>query len=469
MGIINTLMGGVKKLLGNETQLAPKDTGVRTNQKLWQNMYYDKAPWLTKNIKSLNLPAIVSAELSRLVTLEVISNIYAPEKANSDTPIDKVYQREVMADIRNQVEYGLAFGGLIIKPYISGGRARVDFAHPSDFTIVRADTDGAILEVFFKDYEDVGQKRLVRIEHHKFDEQSGGYLITNQVYKSNDKGDIGDRVSGSGLDLVERWSTIRPETQLVNIKAPLFGYFKPATSNNIDAKSPYGISIFAKAAGIIELADKQLSALVREYKVKEAKQYVSDLALKGQGIAESLPHLDDDFYIMLHSDDKEGQPFFEGYSPEIHVEEYLQGLNEYKRLIEDCIGLAHGTISPPQAVTRTATEIREHKQRTYVTITENQKALEKALKGAVYALAVWLHYPNAPPEYEVVTDFDDSILGDWETEMMGMAEDVASGYIRPEIYLAKKYGVSEEKALEMMPPLTTMLGNAKVPNDGGGE
>ncbi|MGL4623680.1 MAG: hypothetical protein ACRCWD_02165 [Culicoidibacterales bacterium] len=54
-------------------------------------------------------------------------------------------------------------------------------------------------------------------------------------------------------------------------------------------------------------------------------------------------------------------------------------------------------------------------------------------------------------KYETAYKWDDSIVVDREKELASMQADVAAGLLRPEKYLAKKYGVSEEEALLLMP------------------
>ena len=48
-------------------------------------------------------------------------------------------------------------------------------------------------------------------------------------------------------------------------------------------------------------------------------------------------------------------------------------------------------------------------------------------------------------------DFDDSIIEDTQATLNDMRMDVASGILKPEYYLSKKYGVTEEEAKGMMP------------------
>jgi len=448
MGLISKIRAKVRKLMAAPiTQ--DMTTPVTGQQNLWKQMYTNKSPWLTKNIKSMNLAATLAAEISRMVTLEIKSGV-------DDGEVDAIYQREVIKGLRTHIEYGLALGGIIFKPYTSGDTVRVDIAQPSDFTILNAASDGTITEVLFKDYLKYDNSWYVRLEHHLFSEAAMSYLIRNTVHKSNESGEIKEPLSSYAH--IEPWAEILPELELQNITAPLFGYYKPAVSNNIDTKSPIGVSVYARAVDIIEMADKQLSGLLREFRVKEAKQYVSSLAVKNP--EKPLPYLEDDYYIKLNTAGGKaggGEDFFESYSPEIYVDAYLTGLNEFKKQIEDCIGLAHGTISNVELMSKTATEVMMSKQRTYILITENQKSLREALENTVYAIGVWLKYPTAPPEYAVVTEFSDSFITDQEAEMKSMFGDVEAGLIRPEMYIAKKYGVTEEEARAMMPQSEGLL------------
>jgi len=448
MGIIQNAISKVKSMIaGNKgiPEIKQTASAVINSQQLWRQMYLNQAPWTRKCVKSLNLAATIAAEISRLITLEIKSSV-------DDEAVDVIYQREIMKGLRNQIEYGLALGGLIMKPFAQNGTVRVDFAQPSDFSILSASTDGTILEIIFRDYLKWKEAWYVRQEYHKFDEAASRYLIMNEVRRSDEKGGIGNVIND--YSNIIPWADLEKELELYNVKAPLFGYFKPAVSNNVDTKSALGISIYARAADAIQRADEGLSAMLREFRVKEAKQYVSELAVKGGG---ALPYLEDDYYIKLRTDAKNGVEFFESYSPEIYVEKYLAALNEYKREIEDCIGLAHGTISDVEQVTRTATDVKMSKQRTYVLVTENQKNLVECLKGAVYAIGVWLKYPQTPPDYEVTAEFDDSVITDTEAVLKEMREDAASGLIRPEIYIAKKYGVTEEEAKKMMPESENLM------------
>ena len=107
------------------------------------------------------------------------------------------------------------------------------------------------------------------------------------------------------------------------------------------------------------------------------------------------------------------------------------------------------SLSDPNTVDKTAEEIKASKQRSYSTVSDIQKALEQL----VYAMDViaQLSNLNGGKKYEVSFDWDDSIVIDKEQELQSMQQDATAGLVRKEIYIAAKYGVSEEEALKMMP------------------
>ena len=107
------------------------------------------------------------------------------------------------------------------------------------------------------------------------------------------------------------------------------------------------------------------------------------------------------------------------------------------------------SLSDPNTVDKTAEEIKASKQRSYSTVSDIQKALEQL----VYAMDViaQLANLNGGKKYEISFDWDDSIVIDKEQELQSMQQYATAGLIRKEIYIAAKYGVSEEEALKMMP------------------
>ena len=455
MGFLARTITAVKGMFKNGQPMHTETSNLmKAKKKLWRQVYQNQSPWLKPGkVWSANLAAIASAEVARLVTLDLKARV------NGDEAVAETFIREAVWDVRNQVEYGLALGGFILKPYLCGDSVRVAFLLPLEFEIAETDTDGTVIDIFFMDYEPKHEK--LRVERHVFDRRASAYLITNEVYKNNGTIDgLGSKIPDTQAELrkVPRWADIAPGQELRGITRPLFACFKPATSNTVDIKSPHGVSLFDKALPLIRLADEHLSGIVREFRMKETRLYVSSFALdatKRRG--ERIPYLEDDLYVKFFADDKQGTTFFEVFSPEIRHESFLQVFNKYQQMVEDNIGLMHGTFSAPDAGVsdRTATAIRESKHRTYSTVSSNQMALRKCLEGALYAVATYMGKDWRGQE--LVLEFDDTLIRDPREALTDMLDDVSMGLVKPEIYLAKKYAVSKEDALKMMPQGTQLL------------
>ena len=74
---------------------------------LWNNMYQNKAYWLNGEVKSLELPAAIAAEIARLVTMERQFGINGGKRAEY---LSKQFCL-VDTNLPIYVEYGCASGG----------------------------------------------------------------------------------------------------------------------------------------------------------------------------------------------------------------------------------------------------------------------------------------------------------------------------------------------------------------------
>jgi A118 family predicted phage portal protein len=153
--------------------------------------------------------------------------------------------------------------------------------------------------------------------------------------------------------------------------------------------------------------------------------------------------------------DRNGNPFFNVYSPEIRDQSFFNGFNNILKRVEFNSNLAYGTLSDPANVDKTAEEIKASKQRSYSTVKDIQRSLDTAMVNLVSAMDTWATLDRLAPEGEIdmSISWDDSLVVDKEKDLTSMQQDVAMGVIRKEIYVAKKYGVTEEEAKKMMPSM----------------
>lgn len=428
---------------------------------LWRNMYNNSPPWIDDKTESLGLPGAIANELARLVTIEFKSNI------NNNEGLNKIYQ-ELIDVLRINTEYACAKGGLIFKPYFNGSNIEVDLIQQDNFLPISYNAIGEITAAVFLEYKIIGDKKYTRLEYHDFKE--GKYTIKNIAYvKSNliKDNSLGKRTI---LASVAEWSELQEEITLNNANRPLFSYFKIPQANAIDINSPLGVSCYAKASDLIKEADKQYSRILWEYEATETAINASESLFKLNKNGDyELPKGQKRLFRTFAWEDRSGKPLLDPYSPNIRDNSLFNGLNNILRKVEFNCGLAYGTLSEINDVSKTATEIKTSKQRSYSTVKDIQKSLEKALKGLIVSMSDLgiLYKLNTSPidiDRDVSFDWDDSLVLDKDSELESMRNDVAANILRPEIYLAKKYGVSEEEALKMMPEIEDII-KTKTPFD----
>ena len=417
------------------------------NHKLWLQMYRDESPWLSAITLSMGVPASIASELARLTTIELISEISNDEDLNED------YQ-EVIDYARTLTEYGLALGGIILKPYIDRDKLAVDYVTPDLFIPISFNSSGGIDHIVFIDEYQQDDITYRRLEEH--DLTGDKYIINNAIFKSRQDSSLGDEVA---LTEVERWATLAETAIIKNVDKPLFSYFKNPQANNLDLTSPLGVSCYSRATSLIQDADEQYSRIIWEYEGSELAIDADITALKN---ANELPAGKERLFRNLGLDQKDG--FYEVFNPDIRDESLFNGLNKILMKIEFLCGLAYGTLSDVQIVTKTAEEIKASKQRSYSTVVDIQKALQKALIDLVDAMLVlrsfYLNKPIIEPE--ISFEFDDSLIVDTQTEQIIRMQEVAAGLTKPEAYLMWRYGVSEDEAKKMLPSMNEPDG----PDDG---
>ncbi len=405
---------------------------------LWADMYENNSPWLNEEVTGLNLPAVIAAEFARLATIELQTKVSGSERAAF---IDGIYGRAAER-ARSFTETACAKGAVILKPYVKHNTVSVDYIHPEDFLPLEFDGDGKITAAAFCDRVYKNGKVFTRVEEHRLGEK---YIITNKAYMSAVSTELGKEIP---LSEVEKWRDIEPYSEILGVDKPLFAYFKMPFANTIDADSPLGVSVYARATELIRDADIQYARLLWEFESGKRALFIDESALTRDKLGRKIIP-DQRLYRMLSTED---DTLFKDWTPTIRYNEINDGLNRILRGIEFNTGLAYGTLSDAGQLDRTAEEIRASKQRSYATVTDIQRSLKQALEQLAYAIDAWCSvYELAPEgEYRISFEFDDSIIADRKAEFEEKMELVAEGIMQPWEFRAWYFGEEEECARKMI-------------------
>lgn len=409
-------------------------------------IYQGNPCWLDEedHIDTVNFAKTVCSETARLATLGIGIHVDGSARAKwLQKQIERIYYQ-----LRNWVEYGCAYGTVIMKP---NGNT-IDLYTPDQFEITHA-VDGKIDGVVFHNYKKVGKDWYTRLEYHRIEGEL--YAISNRCYVGSAPDDTKKVVD---IKLTP-WSEIAEESYIANVSVPLFGVLKMPHANNIDMDSPYGLPIFSEA--VQELRDLDIAYSRNAKEVKDSKRTVladdslitfsGDPVTRGGAAAQekarrlNLP----DMVRMVRGDGKE--TYYQEINPELNTETRLKGLNAILNQIGFKIGFSNGHfVFNESGGIQTATQVEADQQRTIQFIKDVRDKLEDCMSGLVYALNVFADlYGYAPAgTYEAVYDFGD-ITYNREEDRARWWGYVVSGKVPAWMFFVKFEGMTEKDAKAM--------------------
>lgn len=469
MSFLDTLKGVFRKMLSNKTiedvlQIQPTISSEMKNAiELWEAMYKNRSPWLDDNIHSLGLAGMIASEKARTATIEMEIKVTG-ESERADLMRDVV--KKIDDSIRTQLEYGIALGGIVIKPYVYMGannkyKIGLNYVKATDFYPLAFSSEGNVIEAAFVDRILTKDTIYSKVEWHKL---VGTTLnIVSKAFKTNNRDlNMGVRTAttelGTEIPLtdVPEWAAITPNVIINDVDETMFAYFKMPQSNTVDLNSPLGVSGFSKAVDLIKDADEIYSDLLWEFEGGQLAVDVDRTALnpikdsKGNPI-EVLPQRQE--RLFRHSLDLGTDETYNVFNPDLRDQSYIRGLNNILMHIEDVCEISRGSISEVTYMeARTATEMRILKQRSFSANADIQKELERTLVKTLDIVDKYCDLYRIVPEgeYAVAYSWDDSIIVDKDTERQVDLLDVNNNLLSKVEYRMKWLGETEDQAEEAL-------------------
>lgn len=467
MGIINKIKEVFSKLISpKDIEDALKITPIisstmQQNIELWESMYKDESPWLNENVHSLGLASMIASEKARMATLEMQVKVTGDsEKAKF---YDEVFHK-ITRSIRKELEYGIALGGIVIKPYVVKGvdgklNFEFNYTKATNFYPLAFSSEGEVTEAAFLDRIITKDDVFTKLEYHKLDGST--LIIANLAYKAHNGNMV---ISGYNSYLgtpipltdVPAWELIEPQVIIENAGTMLFTYFKMPEANTVDIHSPLGASGFSRAVDLIKQADLQYSNLLWEFEGGQLAVDVDRTALNPLKTTdgkefEVLPKLQD--RLFRRSLDLGEDNMYNVFSPELRDKSIINGLNTILMHLEDVCAISRGTLSEVTiSEARTATELKILKQRSYAANSDIQKHLQKSFEDIFKILDVYCNLYDivGDGEYEVAYRWDDSIIVDKDAEKQLDLIEVDKGLMSKVEYRMKWFGETQKQAEEAM-------------------
>ncbi len=442
MSVLTTIKGWFSMLLKSrakdEFNIEPIGSG---QMNAWiaecVNIYKGNPCWIDTDdhIDTINFAKAICSETARLATLGIGIKVDGSARAEwIQKQIEKIYYQ-----LRHWVEYGCAYGTIILKPNGEG----VDLYTQTDFEVTHV-TNGKIDGAIFHNYQKMGDKWYTRLEYHRF--ENGLYVISNKCYVGDSPNDTKERIDIS----LTPWAELYEEVSIENVDDVLFGVLRMPHANNIDLDSPYGLPIFSEA--VQELRDLDIAYSRNSKEIDDSKRTVlldSDtLTPAGMKVGYRETKLPD--YIRnVRGDGRE--LFYQEINPSLNTDTRLTGINALLSQIGYKIGFSNGYFVFNEATgIQTATGVEAEQQRTIQFIKDVRDKLEDCIRDLIYALSKFADLYDLAPvgEYEVSLDFGDITYNRDEdrTRWWGY---VQAGKVPAWQFFVKFEGMTEEDAKAM--------------------
>ena len=414
--------------------------------------------------RSLNLPAAICSEFTRLMMAESVISA-GGDSARSQFLNEQL--RRMLAFFRvYRADAALALGSMAFKPYVSGNRIMVDQIRADHYVPTAFGDAGEPTAAIFAARKVIGHGYYTRLETHTFHAESQTYTVENRAYCSLNRDSLGFPCS---LKTVDGWACLQEFQTISNVTRPLFSVFRVPAANTVDPDSALGVSVFASADALIADANAQWARILWEFRGTELAVDASEMLFRRDRTTRErleLPAGSKRLFRKYPTQDKPLSEIMQTFSPQIRDESLLRGLNRMLRQIEFNVGLAYGTISDPTNTDKTAEEVRASRQRSYVQVSALQSSLQTALEGLLYAMDVYTSlYELAPSgKAELTCTWGDSVLEDTDKEFQRRMQMVSAGLLRPELFTSWYFGCSEADAkLKYLPDAQPDLFGSGIP------
>lgn len=441
---------------------------------VWQSLYFGKHEGIhevehhtikehtTRLLKSLGMPKVATSEMASLIFNEKCEINIDKENVN-ELFQDVMKKNKFNKNFQDYLEYALALGGMVIKPYYDEGSIKLSFVDATAFVPISW-SNGNIYEAVFPFKFVEKKKHYTHLEWHVFED--GVYTIKNELYESSSETVTGQKVPLTTSEKTRELESIVP---IEHVTHPFFVYIRPNTANNIDLGSPLGISIYANAIDTIEAIDTAFDSFHREFRLGKKRilvpsKFIRTIVDPHNGRATRLFDTSDETYEQYASELSDDNNDIKDISVELRIDEHVAGINALLNIFAMQTGFSTGTFTFDGQSMKTATEVISENSKTFKTKKSHEMIIEGALTELVNIVVNIAElydvreFGSLESEYDVQVAFDDSVAEDRTADINRQILLVNSGLQSKVEAMMKIYKISEDKALELNNRINSEIG-----------
>lgn len=425
------------------------------------NAYKGMPDWVDneEEIKTINFAKVLCSEIARLTMMGTKITVDGSAKAEwLQFVIDKIY-----FSIREWVEYGCAYGTIIMKPSQDG----VDLFTPDNCVITEycGQNITGIVFIYIKKEDN---KYYTRFEYHHYIDKDN-YTVMNRCFVGESYNSVLEPIDIA----LTPWNGLKEDANIQGMDMPAYGVFRTPQANNIDINSAVGLPIFYEAMEELKDLDIAYSRNAKEiYDSRRILLLDSDKMIQtGTAIKDYQNNFESNRKAMklpeyvknVFGNGKDD--FYQEINPNLNTDVRLSGINAILGQIGYKVGFSNGHfVFNENSGLQTATEVEANQQRTIQFIKDVRDRLESCLNGVINGLNMFANlYGLAPAgDYEVIYDFGD-ITYDIEIDRQRWWNYVVQGKVPAWMFFVKFEGMSKEEAVNMVneaqPKQPTLFGS----------
>lgn len=403
------------------------------------------------------------ADAEAEVTIDEQGNRVEEQTTNSN--IDKEFITHVLnhnnfnKNFARYVQVMLATGGLAVKPYFDASTGEFEFSWVlADSFIPLHSNTNSISEAVIPSYTQrvVGDKTYyyTLLEFHEW--EGSQYVITNELYRSEDEDKVGKRVS-----LDEIYEGLAERSVYNNFSRPNFTYVKPFGFNNISPESPLGLGVTDNAKKTLKQINETYDQFYWEIKQGKRKVIVSDHFLKERldSYGRPIKYLDEETDVFLGLPSGIDDMQHTDITSNIRSNQYIESINKFISTLEMQVGLSAGSFTFDGKSVKTATEVVSENSMTFRTRNSHLTNIEQFIQELIISLcelASETYDANGRPYYkgeiptkeDIGVDFDDGVFENKDGMLNYYGKAVQMGLMPAYKAIQEVFKVSEEDAIK---------------------